>query len=414
MNNTNEIIAAIDIGTTKIVAIAGEITPNGELHILGSEKVKSLGVVKGVIQNINQTIDAIREVVTKLQDKTNLKIEKAYVGIAGQHIRSLKNRQFKYIQNSSQTVTQEDIDTILKDNFRIPIQVGEQILHVIPQDYVVDKDKGIKNPIGMAGRRIDGNFNIIIGRSASARNIENCVKAVDIDIEELILEPLASSLAVLTPEEKEAGAVLVDIGGGTTDITVYFDGVLRHTAVIPFGGDVVTKDIQEGCHLLLKQAEALKVQFGEAIERLADKDKVVNIPQTGGWDPKEIAFKTLAQIIQCRMEEILDRIKYQIDMTPYGDKLGAGIVITGGGAKLKNLDVLTAERLGLDVRIGYPNASSKIKLDEAYHNPIYATSIGLLLKGLNKSQHNTNDRIETQTGTKKNKFKRFFETLFDN
>ncbi|MRT94187.1 cell division protein FtsA [Ancylomarina sp. 16SWW S1-10-2] len=416
MSNTNEIIAAIDIGTTKIVAIAGEITPNGELQILGLEKVKSLGVVKGVIQNINQTIDAIREVVTKLQEKTNLKIDKAYVGIAGQHIRSLKNRQFKYIQNSSQTVTQEDIDTILQDNFRIPIQVGEQILHVIPQDYVVDKDKGIKNPIGMAGRRIDGNFNIIIGRSASARNIENCVKAVDIDIEELILEPLASSLAVLTPEEKEAGAVLVDIGGGTTDITVYFDGVLRHTAVIPFGGDVVTKDIKEGCHLLLKQAEALKVQFGEAIERLADMDKVVNIPQTGGWDPKEIAFKTLAQIIQCRMEEILDRVKYQIDMTPYGDKLGAGIVLTGGGAMLKNLDVLTKERLGLDVRIGYPNASSKIKLDDAYQNPIYATSIGLLLKGLNKSLNNTNDRIETQPRSKKNKFKfkRFFETLFDN
>jgi cell division protein FtsA len=416
MNNTNEIIAAIDIGTTKIVAIAGKVTSNGELQILGLEKTKSTGVVKGVIQNINQTIDAIREVVEKLQQNTNLKIDKAYVGIAGQHIRSLKNRQFKYIQNGSEIITQEDIDTILKENFRIPIQVGEQILHVIPQDYVVDKDKGITDPLGMAGRRLDGNFNIIIGRTASARNIENCVKAVDIEIEELVLEPLASSLAVLTPEEKEAGAVLVDIGGGTTDITLYFDGVLRHTAVIPFGGDVITKDIKEGCHLLLKQAEALKIQFGEAVERLADSDKVVNIPQTGGWDPKEIAFKTIAQIIQCRMEEILDRVKYQIDMTPYGDKLGAGIVLTGGGAMLNNLDILTKERLGLDVRIGYPNASSMIKVDEAINIPMYATSIGLLLNGLNKLQHRPSDAIANQTNTKARKtgIKRFFETLFDN
>jgi len=228
------------------------------------------------------------------------------------------------------------------------------------------------------------------------------------------LEPLASSLAVLTKEEKEAGVVLVDIGGGTTDITLYFDGVLRHTAVIPFGGDVVTKDLKEGCHLLLKQAEALKVQFGEAVEQLADADKVVNIPQTGGWDPKEIAFKTVAQIIQCRMEEIMDRVKYQIDMTPYGDKLGAGIVLTGGGSMLKHLDVLTKERLGHDVKIGYPNASSLIKVDETINIPMYATSIGLLLNGLNKLQHNPGDGVSNQTKTKKRGLKRFFETLFDN
>lgn len=416
MTNTNEIIAAIDIGTTKIVAIAGKVTSSGELQILGLEKTKSTGVAKGVIHNINHSIEAIREVVERLQKNTNLKIDKVYVGIAGQHIRSVKNRQFKYIQNSSEIITQEDIDTILKENFRIPIQVGEQILHVIPQDYVIDKDKGITDPLGMAGRRLDGNFNIIIGRTASARNIENCIKAVGVEIEELVLEPLASSLAVLTKEEKEAGVVLVDIGGGSTDITLYLDGILRHTAVIPFAGDMITNDIKEGCHLLLKQAEALKVQFGEAVEQLADADKVVNIPRTGGWDPKEIAFKTVAQIIQCRMEEILDRVKYQIDITPYGDKLGAGIVLTGGGAMLKNLDILTKEKLGFDVRIGYPNASPLIKVDESINIPMYATSIGLLLNGLNKLQHNSNDGIlsEADTKTKKKGIKSFFETLFDN
>ncbi|MDM8161031.1 cell division protein FtsA [Labilibaculum sp. K2S] len=414
MTSKNNIIAAIDIGTTKIVAIMGEVDSDGRLRIIGMEKTVSRGVKRGVIHSIEDTIGAIREVVDRLTEKTNKDIYTVYVGIAGQHIRSIKNRQFKYIQNGIGEITKLDVEEIINENFRIPIEVGEQILHVIPQDYVVDKEAGIRNPIGMAGRRLDGNFNIIIGRTASARNIEKCVKEVGLEIEELVLEPLASSLAVLSDEEKEAGVVLVDIGGGTTDITVYFDGILRHTAVIPFGGDIVTRDIKEGCSVLIKQAEALKIQFGEAVADLVDEEKVVTIPSVGGWDPKEISFKTLAHIIQCRMEEIIDSVKFQIEITGLHDKIGAGIVLTGGGALLTNLDVLTQKQTGIDVRIGYPGASSKIILDETLNQPIYATGIGLMLKGLNKPGKKTPNQStdKSKTGKKKG-LQKFFSALFD-
>jgi cell division protein FtsA len=414
MTSRNNIIAAIDIGTTKIVAIMGEVDSDGKLRIIGMEKTVSRGVKRGVIHSIEDTIGAIREVVERLVEKTNKDISKVYVGIAGQHIRSIKNRQFKYIQNGVGEITKLDVNEILNENFRIPIEVGEQVLHVIPQDYVVDKEAGIRNPIGMAGRRLDGNFNIIIGRTASARNIEKCVKEVGLEIEELVLEPLASSLAVLSEEEKEAGVVLVDIGGGTTDITVYFDGILRHTAVIPFGGDIVTRDIKEGCSVLIKQAEALKIQFGEAVADMVDEEKVVTIPSVGGWDPKEISFKTLAQIIQCRMEEIIDSVKFQIEITGLHDKIGAGIVLTGGGALLTNLDVLTQKQTGIDVRIGYPGNSSKIILDEALNQPIYSTGIGLILNGLNKPVKRTPDKnAEKNKATQKKGLQRFFGALFD-
>ncbi|MUP39568.1 cell division protein FtsA [Labilibaculum euxinus] len=414
MTSRNNIIAAIDIGTTKIVAIMGEVDTDGRLRIIGMEKTVSRGVKRGVIHSIEDTIGAISEVVDRLAEKTNKDISTVYVGIAGQHIRSIKNRQFKYIQNGIGEITKQDVEEIINENFRIPIEVGEQILHVIPQDYVVDKEAGIRNPIGMAGRRLDGNFNIIIGRTASARNIEKCVKEVGLEIEELVLEPLASSLSVLSEEEKEAGVVLVDIGGGTTDITVYFDGILRHTAVIPFGGDIVTRDIKEGCSVLIKQAEALKIQFGEAVADLVDEEKVVTIPSVGGWDPKEISFKTLAQIIQCRMEEIIDSVKFQIEITGLHDKIGAGIVLTGGGALLTNLDVLTQKQTGIDVRIGYPGASSKIILDETLNQPIYATGIGLMLKGLNKPRKKIQNQNtdKNKTGKKKG-FQKFFSALFD-
>jgi cell division protein FtsA len=414
MIGKNNMIAAIDIGTTKIVAILGKVTPEGKLQVLGMEKTSSQGVKRGVIHSIEDTITAIREVVVRLKESSNENISRVYVGIAGQHIRSIKNRQFKYIQNDISEITKTDVDEILNENFRLPIEVGEQILHVIPQDYVVDKEAGIRNPIGMAGRRLDGNFNIIIGRTASARNIEKCVREVGLETEELVLEPLASSLAVLTEEEKEAGVVLVDIGGGTTDITVYFDGILRHTAVIPFGGDIVTQDIKEGCSVLIKQAEALKVQFGEAVADMAAEEKVVTIPSVGGWDPKEISFKTLAQIIQCRMEEIIDSVKYQIEITGLHDKIGAGIVLTGGGSLLRNLDLLTKEKTGLDVRVGYPGNSSKIILDESLDLPIFSTAIGLLLQGFSKPQSSKpTESTQNNKPKKKRGITAFFGSLFD-
>lgn len=414
MVGTNNIIAAIDIGTTKIVAILGEISHDGKLNILGMERTVSKGVKRGVIHDIELTIEAINEAVARLKEKTNKEFSTVYVGIAGQHIRIVKERKFKYIENSVEEITKEDIEQITNENYKHPVEIGEQILHVIPQEFVVDKELGIKNPLGMAGRRLDGHFNIIIGRTASARNIEKCVREVGLDVEELVLEPLASSLAVLTKEEKEAGVVLVDIGGGTTDVTVYFDGVLKHTSVIPFGGDHVTKDIKEACSVFLRQAEALKVQFGEAVADMTSDDKVVTIPATGGWDEKDISFKFLAQIIQCRMEEIIDSVKFQVESTGLKDKIGAGIVLTGGGGLLTNLDILTQQRTNLDVRIGFPR-NSKVNLEENIDHPMYSTSIGLLLKGMEKPKPKPLEKTDLNGNKPKKKkgFTAFLGSLFD-
>ncbi|NOU60091.1 cell division protein FtsA [Marinifilum caeruleilacunae] len=414
MIGNNNIVAAIDIGTTKIVAILGEFTPDGKLNILGMEKTVSKGVKRGVIHDIELTIEAINDAVARLKAKTNQEISKVYVGIAGQHIRIVKERKFKYIENSIEEITKEDIEQITNENYKHPVEIGEQILHVIPQEFVVDKEVGIKNPLGMAGRRLDGHFNIIIGRTASARNIEKCVKEVGLEVEELVLEPLASSLAVLTREEKEAGVVLVDIGGGTTDVTVYFDGVLKHTSVIPFGGDNVTRDIKEACSVLLRQAEALKIQFGEAVSDLASDDKVVSIPATGGWDEKDISFKFIAQIIQCRMEEIIDSVKLQVESTGLKDKIGAGIVLTGGGSLLTNLDLLTEQRTELDVRIGFPR-NLRVNLDENLDHPMYSTSIGLLLKGMEKPKPKPEESTDVNGHKPKKKrgIAAFLGSLFD-
>lgn len=413
MIGKNNSIAAIDIGTTKIVAILGELASDGKLKILGMERTVSRGVKRGVIHDINLTIEGIQEVVARLKAKTNKEISTVYVGIAGQHIRIVKEKKFKYIDNSIGEITKEDVESITNENYKHPVEIGEQILHVIPQEFVVDKEIGIKKPVGMAGRRIDGKFNIIIGRTASAQNIKKCVQSVGLEVEELVLEPLASSLAVLSKEEKEAGVVLVDIGGGTTDVTVYLDGVLKHASVFPFGGDNVTKDIKEACSVLLKQAEGLKVQFGEALADMTPADKVVTIPASGGWNEKDISFKFLAEIIQCRMEEIIDSVKFEIESTGLSDKIGAGIVLTGGGSLLDNLDKLTSQRIGLDVRIGYPKGSEKIILDEHLEHPMYSTSVGLLLKGLSKPKPKQEKSYEAPKTKGGRGFKALLGSLFD-
>lgn len=382
MTRENDIIAAIDIGTTKIVAIAGRVDSSGALKIIGLEKTVSQGVKRGVVHNIEETRNAIKLVFDRLQENIVEKISSVYVGIAGQHIRCVQSKQFKYIQHDIDEIQKQDVDDLLKENLRIPLEVGEQVLHIVPQDYVVDKETGIHNPIGMSGRRLDGTYNVIIGRTASARNIEKCVTGVGLDVNELVLEPLASSMAVLTNDEKESGVVLVDIGGGTSDIAIYFDGSLRHTAVIPFGGDSITRDIKEGCAVMIKQAESLKIQFGEAVAEIADEEKVVNIPSQGGWEEKEVSFKKIALIIQSRMEEIIEVVQQHIAQTGLGDKLGSGIVLTGGGANLRNVAVLAREQTGLYVRIGKPESSSKISIDEDMANARFSTGVGLLLRGL--------------------------------
>ncbi len=382
MAQENRIVAAIDIGTTKIVSLIGRLNEQNRLEVLGISRSASKGVKRGVVLNIEETVNAIQNTIAEAQEQSGLTFSEVFVGIAGQHIKSVRNRGYVNRDSYEDEITRDDLQALIEDMYKIPVDVGEEIIHVLPQNYIVDNETGVKNPVGMFGKRLEANFHIVIGQISSARNIEKCIKRVGLDVKQLILEPLASSSAVLTEDEIEAGVALVDIGGGTTDVAVYYDDVIRHTAVIPFGGNVVTRDIKEGCAILQRQAESLKIQFGSALGDLATDDKVVTIPGISGRDPKEISFKSLAYIIQSRMEEIIDAVIYEIENSGYMDKLSAGIVLTGGGAMLKNLNQLVKFKTGMDVRIGYPSECLAADTPEEINQPMYSTSIGLLLKGM--------------------------------
>ena len=426
------ILAAIDIGTTKIVTIVGRLNGNDKLEIIGMSKAPSRGVKRGVVLNIEEAVGAIRQTVEEVQQQVGFSIKEAYVGIAGQHIKSIRNRGYILRDSYEEEIRKEDTDHLLSEMYKISIQPGEEIIHVLPQNYVVDNETGIRNPVGMFGKRLEGNYHIVIGQTTSARTIERCVNRVGIQVRQMILEPLASSAAVLTDEEIEAGVALVDIGGGTTDIAVYSDEVIKHTAVIPFGGNVITKDVMDGCSILSKHAEQLKIQYGSALGDLAEEAKVVAVPGISGREPKEVSVKSLAYIIQSRMEEILDAVVFQIEQSDCLDKLNAGIVLTGGGSVLRHLPQLVKYRTGLDVRIGLPDVHlARQDLKEVIH-PMYSTSVGLLLKGFEfqpKGEHieesepvreteiqQEEDVVEKQETTITSimgKFKNAISTIFD-
>jgi len=381
MNNSEQYVAAIDIGTTKIVAIVGKKNENNLIEILGLSKALSKGVKRGVVMNIEETVNAIRTTVEDVQQRSGILFSEVFVGIAGQHIKSMKSRGYIMRDSYEDEIKKDEVFRLIEDMHKIHIDIGEEIIHVIPQNFIVDNETGVKNPIGMCGRRLEANFHIVIGQVAAAKNIEKCIRKVNLAVKDMILEPLASADAVLTEDEKEAGVVLVDIGGGTTDLAVYYDNIIRHTAVIPLGGNVVTKDIKEGCAILQRHAEQLKLQYGSALGDIAPEDKVVSIPGISGREPKEISFKSLAYIIQSRMEEIIDFINFEIQNSGYAEKLAAGVVITGGGSMLRHLPQLMKFKTAMDVRIGLPNehlaGSSKTEINQ----PMYATSVGLIMRG---------------------------------
>jgi len=345
------------------------------------------------VLNIEEAVNSIHKTVEDVQFAIGKEIKDVFVGIAGQHIRSIKNRGYFNRDSYDDEITREDIDKLIDDMYKIPIDMGEEIIHVLPQNYIVDNEIGVKNPVGMSGKRVEANFHIVIGQVASARNISKCITKAGLKLNSLILEPLASSEAVLTADEKEAGVALVDIGGGTTDIAVFYDDIIRHTAVIPFGGDVVTRDIKEGCSILQRQAELLKIQYGSALGDLAKEEEVVSIPGISGREPKEISFKSLAYIIQSRMEEILDAVIYEIENSGYFDRLSAGIVITGGGALLKHLPALVKFKTGMDVRVGYPSEHMVNDSNSEVNDPMFATSVGLILKGYEHVEKNKKNFI---------------------
>jgi cell division protein FtsA len=381
MSKKEQYVAAIDIGTTKIVAIVGKRNENGKIEILGLSKTPSKGVKRGVVLNIEETVTAIQTTVEDVQKRSGILFTEVFVGIAGQHIKSMKSRGYIMRDAYDDEIKKEEVFKLIEDMHKIHIDIGEEIIHVIPQNFIVDNETGVKSPIGMCGRRLEANFHIVIGQVAAAKNIEKCIRKANLTVKDMILEPLASSDAVLTEDEKEAGVVLVDIGGGTTDVAVYYDNIIRHTAVIPFGGNVVTKDIKEGCAILQRHAEQLKIQYGSALGDMAPEDKVVSIPGISGREPKEISFKSLAYIIQSRMEEIIDAVNFEIQNSGYADKLAAGVVITGGGAMLKHLTQLMKFKTAMDVRIGLPNEHLAGTAKNEINQPMYATSVGLIMRG---------------------------------
>jgi cell division protein FtsA len=381
----SEIIVGLDIGTTKICAIVGARNEYGKMEVLGMGKAESLGVTRGVVSNIEKTVEAIRKAIKEAEDESGIDIRVVNVGIAGQHIQSQQHRNMITRQSMDDEISQADIDKLVDMMHRIPQQPGYDIIHVLPQEFIVDNEVGIKDPIGMSGIRLEANFHIITGHVTAANNLYKCVRKAGLEVDELILEPLASSDAVLSEEEKEAGVVLVDIGGGTTDIAIFQDGIIRHTAVIPFGGNIITEDIKEGCTVLRQQAELLKIRFGSALASETSDNEIVSIPGLRGREPKEISVRNLANIIQARIEEIIELVHYEIKASGYEKKLIAGIVLTGGGAQLKNLRPLVEYLTGMDVRIGTPN-EHLARGDNDIKSPMYATGIGLVLKGLNRQQ----------------------------
>jgi len=398
MENSN-ISVGLDIGTTKIVALVGKKNEFNKVEILGVGKSKSLGVHRGVVNNITQTIQSIQSAVNEAELNSSEKIEKVIVGIAGQHIRSLQHSDYITRTNSDTVIDDDDLEKLINQVHKLVMLPGEEIIHVLPQDYKVDGQAEIKEPIGMFGGRLEANFHVVVGQVSSIKNIARCIKSAGIDFEGITLEPIASSDAVLSQEEKEAGVALIDIGGGTTDVAIFKDGIIKHTAVIPFGGNVITEDIKEGCSIIGNQAEQLKIKFGSAWPGENKDSDIVSIPGIRGRDPKEISLKTLSKIINARVVEIIEQAYLEIKNYGHEDskkKLIAGIVLTGGGSQLRHLKQLVEYITGMDTRIGYPG--EHLSGDSNEFNPIYSTAVGLLMKAIENNSENLTNDISNSTG----------------
>lgn len=380
-------IVGLDIGTTKIACIVGEKMPNGKIEIRGYGKTESTGVKRGMVFNIEETVDAIKRAVAQASEQSKVDIKSVNVGIAGHHIKSIQHRGVLIRENADIEISDQELDKLKQDMYKIGVSPGEEIINVIPQEYIVDDEAGIRQPKGMVGNKIEANFHVIVGQTSAVKNIVKCIEHAGLEMENMILEPIASAAAVLGEDEKEAGVAIVDIGGGTTDIAVFYDSIIYHTAVIPFGGNIITEDIRQGCSIIKKHAEEIKVKFGSAVASENSDDEVVSIPGIRGREPKEISFKNLASIIQARLEEIFDLVNFEIQKVNSEHKLIAGIVLTGGGAMMKHIRQLAEFKTGLEVRLGYPNEYLANETAEDLASPLYSTGIGLVIEGIAKYEN---------------------------
>ena len=389
MNNEQPIIVGLDIGTTKIAAIAGRKNDFGKLEILGFGRANSNGVKHGQVLNIDETIKAIKSALENCYSSNpNLEINEVYVGIAGHHIKSLQTRGDIVRHDTNEEITQREIDQLVADQYKTYIPAGDQIIDVIPQEFTVDNFQNIPNPIGYGGVKVGANFHIITGDKNAIRNINRAVEKSGLHTKDLVLQPLASASAVMGSEDMEAGVAIVDIGGGTTDLAVFYEGILKHTAVIPFGGENITNDIKTGLGVLKTQAEQMKVQFGSALANEAKTNAFITIPGLRGMPAKEISVKNLSNIIQARMSEILDFVTYHLKQVGLDNRmLNGGTVLTGGGSQLKHVIQLTEYVTGLNARIGFPNEHLASGHIDELAKPMYSTCIGLILKGYDDYEH---------------------------
>lgn len=407
----DKIVVGLDIGTTKVCAVVASIDAQDRIHILGVGKASNEGLNRGVVVNIDKTVNAIKTAVEQAQLASGIEVNSVNVGIAGDHIRSMRSKGVITINNKDNEITVDDVERLLEDCQRIMLPTDQQILHVIPQEFVVDGQDGISDPVGMSGMRMEAEVHIITGLVSAAKNIYRCVERAGYQVADIILEPLASSYSVLDEEEKEAGVVLVDIGGGTTDVAIFQDNTIRHTAVIAIAGKKVTDDIRLGLSVLDDQAEKLKCNHGEAYIDLIEDDGAITVPGIAGRPPKEITKSILGKIIQARMEEILEIVAIETKRSGYSDALSAGVVLSGGGSLIKNVCPLANEVLGMDAKIGKPMGLSG-GLTAEVNNPIFATGVGLVMHAIKTGSGPQNQAI-VPSSTKGSSVEKVMERLAD-
>lgn len=386
----NEYVAAVDLGTTKVVMAVGRKSEKNKIEIVALKEMASTGVMKGDLKNIEQASQTLREVKSRIETELGILIKEAYVGVSGQHIQCNRTQGYVTVQNMTDTgvseVSQRDVERLIDDQRNASLPAGKTIISILPQSFALDGEDDISEPVGMEGKKLEAKFNVIIGEETAIERIRRCFQRVGLKLAGIVLQPLASAEAVLSDDEKELGVAVVDIGGGTTDLCIYYDKIIRHLGVIPIGGNIINKDIR-AYGILERYVEKLKVSFGEAVADRTQGDKYINIPSVNGQAPKEIAVRTLAGIIEARMCDIIDLVKLEIDRCGYKGRLGAGIVLTGGGANLKNLDLLFKMHTGLDVRVAQPTTYVAPESAELVSSSKYATVTGIILDALRHGQY---------------------------
>jgi len=388
-----EMIVGLDIGTSKIVTMVGEITEDGQIELLGMGTARSEGLKKGVVINIDSTVEAIQKSVDEAERMCDVEIKSVFAGIAGSHIRSLNSHGIVAIGNTE--VEQEDVERVVDAAKAVAIPADQRILHVLPQEFIIDDQDGIRQPIGMSGVRLEAKVHLVTGSISSAQNISKCVRRCGLEVEDVILEQLASSQSVLTEDEKELGVVLVDMGGGTTDIAVYTEGAIRHTAVIPVAGDQVTNDIAVAFRTPTQFAEEIKVRHACALTQFAGVEEMIEVPGVGDRSARRLARQTLAEVVQPRYEELLTLVHDELVRSGFEDACAAGLVLTGGTSKMEGVIELAEEIFHMPVRLGHPQ--HVVGLAEVVRNPIHATGVGLLLFGQQRRKNPRSESVDIRT-----------------